>query len=72
MWWFVKRLYQFLLPLRFSFLALLVVAFALPTRLTTGRALAVAGWVAAGVVLLTALAMAGAVVVDAGNVRPPG
>lgn len=55
-----------------GFVAALVVAFALPARLTTGRALAVAGWVAAGVVLLTALAMAGVVVADAGNVRPPG
>lgn len=52
--------------------AALVVAFALPARLGTGRALAVAGWVAAGVVLLTALAMAGVVLADAGNVRPPG
>lgn len=53
-----------------GFVAALVLAFALPARWSTGRALAVAGGVATAVVLLVALAMVAVVVADAGGVRP--
>jgi hypothetical protein len=48
----------------------LVLAPTLPARWSTRRALAAAGWAAGAVVLLTALAMMGVVVADAGNVTP--
>jgi hypothetical protein len=48
----------------------LVLALAAPGRWGTGRALAAAGWVTGGLVLLVALAMVGVLVAGAGDVTP--